>query len=699
MSTTEDFEAINVEELTESQASREVIILKEQIRKHDISYHSDDAPIISDYEYDRLRIRITAIESRFPNLKGEDDPSLYVGATSDIGFSKIVHEKSMLSLGNIFSRADLNSFIDGIRRFLVELRDNRDLLVEIVAEPKIDGLSISLKYENGTLVTGATRGNGIEGENVTRNVMVIDQVPKKLTGDFPELLEVRGEIYMTKNDFIELNHRQSETNEKVFANPRNAAAGSLRQLDWRVTSKRPLRMFAYAVPVFSKPVANSQWGLLERLKEWGFAVNPLSQVCESVGKLMSYYENISFQRSGLEYDIDGIVYKVNRLDWQERLGFLSRAPRWAVAHKFPGEQVRTKVVDIFVQVGRTGTLTPVASLEPVNVGGVLVSKATLHNEEEVERKDIRIGDTVDIQRAGDVIPQVLRVIKEQRLEQSTPFIMPEKCPVCDSLTIKTEDEAARRCTGGLICSAQALEGIKHFVSRQAFNIEGLGEKNIILFREQGFIRSAADIFDLSTRKKEIISLEGWGELSIDKLITEISNRRVIALNRFIYALGIKQVGQAVASLLAKNYQNYQNWSQSMINAADKSSTYYSDLLDINGVGSSIAEDLICFFCQPQNIEFLNKLVPKIQIQDYIGAQDQSSRIFDKTIVFTGSMSSLTRGEAKARAEALGSKVVGTVSNKTDYLVIGSDPGSKLAKAKELGIRVLTEAEWLDLIDN
>ena len=699
MSTTEDFEAINVEELTESQASREIIILKEQIRKHDISYHSDDAPIISDYEYDKLRIRITAIESRFPNLKGEDDPSLYVGATADIGFSKIVHEKSMLSLGNIFSREDLNSFIEGIRRFLVELRDNPDLLVEIVAEPKIDGLSISLKYENGTLVTGATRGNGIEGENVTRNVMVIDQVPKKLLGDFPELLEVRGEIYMTKNDFIELNHRQSEINEKVFANPRNAAAGSLRQLDWRVTSKRPLRMFAYAVPVFSKPVADSQWGLLERLKEWGFAVNPLSQVCESVGKLMSYYENISFQRSGLEYDIDGIVYKVNRLDWQERLGFLSRAPRWAVAHKFPGEQVRTKVVDIFVQVGRTGTLTPVASLEPVNVGGVLVSKATLHNEEEVERKDIRIGDTVDIQRAGDVIPQVLRVIKEQRVEQSTPFIMPEKCPVCDSLTIKTSGEAARRCTGGLICSAQALEGIKHFVSRQAFNIEGLGEKNIILFREQGFIRSAADIFDLSTHKKEIISLEGWGELSIDKLITEISNRRVIALDRFIYALGIKQVGQAVASLLAKNYQNYQNWSQSMINAADKSSTNYSDLLDINGVGSSIAEDLIYFFCQPQNLEFLNKLVPKIQIQEHIGAQDQSSRIFDKTIVFTGSMSSLTRGEAKARAEALGGKVVGTVSNKTDYLVIGSDPGSKLAKAKELGIGVLTEAEWLDLIDN
>ena len=699
MSTTEDFEAINVEELTESQASREIIILKEQIRKHDISYHSDDAPIISDYEYDRLRIRITAIVSRFPNLKGEDDPSLYVGATSDIGFSKIVHEKPMLSLGNIFSREDLNSFIDGIRRFLVELRDNPDLLVEIVAEPKIDGLSISLKYENGTLVTGATRGNGIEGENVTRNVMVIDQVPKKLMGDFPELLEVRGEIYMTKNDFIELNHRQSETNEKVFANPRNAAAGSLRQLDWRVTSKRPLRMFAYAVPVFSKPVADSQWGLLERLKEWGFAVNPLSQVCESVGELMSYYENISFQRSGLEYDIDGIVYKVNRLDWQERLGFLSRAPRWAVAHKFPGEQVRTKVVDIFVQVGRTGTLTPVASLEPVNVGGVLVSKATLHNEEEVERKDIRIGDTVDIQRAGDVIPQVLRVIKEQRVEQSTPFIMPEKCPVCDSLTIKTAGEAVRRCTGGLICSAQALEGIKHFVSRQAFNIEGLGEKNIILFREQGFIRSAADIFDLSTHKKEIISLEGWGQLSIDKLITEISNRRVIALNRFIYALGIKQVGQAVASLLAKNYQNYQNWSQSMINAADKSSAYYSDLLDINGVGSSIAEDLVYFFCQPQNLDFLNKLVPKIQIQEHIGAQDQSSRIFDKTIVFTGSMSSLTRGEAKARAEALGSKVVGTVSNKTDYLVIGSDPGSKLAKAKELGIRVLTEAEWLELIDN
>ena len=603
MSTTEDFEGINVEELTESQASREIIILKEQIRNHDISYHSDDAPIISDYEYDRLRIRITAIESRFPNLKGEDDTSLYVGATSDIGFSKIVHEKSMLSLGNIFSREDLNSFIDGIRRFLVELRDNPDLLVEIVAEPKIDGLSISLKYENGTLVTVATRGNGIEGENVTRNVMVIDQVPKKLTGDFPELLEVRGEIYMTKNDFIELNHRQSETNEKVFANPRNAAAGSLRQLDWRVTSKRPLRMFAYAVPVFSKPVADSQWGLLERLKEWGFAVNPLSQVCESVGELMSYYENISFQRSGLEYDIDGIVYKVNRLDWQERLGFLSRAPRWAVAHKFPGEQVRTKVVDIFVQVGRTGTLTPVASLEPVNVGGVLVSKATLHNEEEVERKDIRIGDTVDIQRAGDVIPQVLRVIKEQRVEQSTPFIMPEKCPVCDSLTIKIAGEAARRCAGGLICSAQALEGIKHFVSRQAFNIEGLGEKNIILFREQGFIRSAADIFDLSTHKKEIISLEGWGELSIDKLITEISNRRVIALNRFIYALGIKQVGQAVASLLAKNYQNYQNWSQSMINAADKSSTYYSDLLDINGVGSSIAEDLIYFFVNLKTLSF------------------------------------------------------------------------------------------------
>ncbi len=699
MSTTEGFSGINVEELTEGQAAREIIILKEQVRKHDVSYHRDDAPIISDYEYDKLRIRITAIESRFPNLKEEDGPTTSVGATADIGFSKIVHEKSMLSLGNIFSKEDLNSFVDGIRRFLAELRDNPDLLVELVAEPKIDGLSISLRYENGILVTGATRGNGIEGENVTGNVRVIDQVPKKLMGDFPELLEVRGEIYMTKNDFIDLNRRQSEANEKVFANPRNAAAGSLRQLDWRVTSKRPLRMFAYAVPIFSKSVADSQWGLLERLKEWGFAVNPLSQVCESVEKLMSYYEDISFKRSELEYDIDGIVYKVNRLDWQERLGFISRAPRWAVAHKFPGEQVRTKVVDIFVQVGRTGTLTPVASLEPVNVGGVLVSKATLHNEDEVKRKDIRIGDAVDIQRAGDVIPQVLRVVKEHGVERATPFIMPEKCPVCDSLTIKTAGEAARRCTGGLICNAQALEGIKHFVSRQAFNIEGLGEKNIILFREQGFIRSAADIFDLSTHKKEIISLEGWGELSIDKLITEISNRRVIELNRFIYSLGIKQVGEAVATLLAKNYENYQNWSQSMIKAAEQSSTYYADLLNINGVGSSIAEDLILFFSQSQNIEFLNKLVAKIEIQGYLRAQDQSSRIFDKTIVFTGSMRSLTRGEAKARAEALGSKVVGTVSSKTDYLVIGSDPGSKLAKAKELGVGVLTEAEWLELIDS
>ena len=578
---------IPADQLSELEAIGELAALAREITTHDSAYHQEDAPVISDAAYDALRNRNLAIEAAFPHLVRADSPSNRVGAAATAGFSKIRHVKPMLSLGNVFSEEDLGDFVEGVRRFLKELKDDPGIPLEMVAEPKIDGLSLSLRYEKGQLVTAATRGDGTVGENVTANVRTFRELPFSLSGEVPDVLEVRGEVYLTKQDFQALNDRQVEAGDKVFANPRNAAAGSLRQLDTSITATRPLKMFAYAWGDVSEPIADSQWGFLQRLKGWGFDVNPLTRLCTSLSGLMDVYRDVGDQRAALDYDIDGMVYKVNRFDWQDRLGFVSRAPRWAIAHKFPAEKAQTVLNDIDIQVGRTGTLTPVAKLAPVTVGGVVVSNATLHNEDEIARKDIRIGDTVVIQRAGDVIPQVVENVRDKRPQNAVPFVMPEICPVCGSAAVRDEGEAARRCTGGLVCAAQTIERLKHFVSRGAFDIEGLGEKHIIAFWEDGLLKTPADIFRLHHHLEKIQEREGWGEKSAQNLITAIDQRRAVSLERFIYALGIRQVGQATGRLLAKQYGTYAAWREAMIAAEDLASAAYAELTGIDGIGGAL----------------------------------------------------------------------------------------------------------------
>ena len=685
--------ATSVSKLGEAQAKRELERLAKEIARHDELYYVRDAPVVSDAEYDALRERNAAIEARFPHLVRPDSPSLRVGAPAAEGFAKVTHAVPMLSLDNAFADEDIEKFFTRIRRFL-KLSDAQP--IDIVGEPKIDGLSISLRYESGHFTVGATRGDGIVGENVTANLKTIADIPKKISGGHvPDVIEVRGEVYMRRDEFLKLNETRAKADEPPFANPRNAAAGSLRQLDPKITAARRLHFFAYAWGEMSESVAKTHWESLERLKHWGFNVNPLAKLCHSPEQALAFHHKIGVDRANLPYDIDGVVYKVNRIDWQERLGMVSRAPRWAIAHKFPAQQARTKLNDIVIQVGRTGTLTPVAVLEPVTVGGVVVQRATLHNEDEIERKDIRVGDTVIVQRAGDVIPQIVGVVKEKRPRNARPYKFPHKCPVCDSLVIREEGEVARRCTGGLICAAQAVRRLSHFVSRDAFDIEGMGGKHVEEFWADGLIKGPGDIFRLRKRADEISDREGWGEQSTRKLLAAIESRRTIGLDRFIYALGIHQVGQATAKLLARHYGSLKRWRQSMEQARKHDSEAYRDLDAIEGIGASMADDIVSFFAEPHNRKILDDLENEVTVTD-VAAPTAKSAVSGKTMVFTGTLETMTREEAKARAEQLGAKVAGSVSKNTDYVVVGAEPGSKAKKAAELGVPVLTEKEWLDL---
>jgi DNA ligase (NAD+) len=697
-----DKKPVPVSKLDKAQAAAELKRLAAEIAHHDKLYYQADAPEISDADYDELRRRNEAIEARYPELMRPDSPSARVGATPVDGFGKVRHRVPMLSLGNAFDDEDVADFAERVRRFLG--LKAADPLV-FTAEPKIDGLSISIRYEKGKLVEAATRGDGTEGENVTQNVRVISHIPQQLKGrDVPRAIDVRGEIYMRPADFRKLNETQAAAGEKVFANPRNAAAGSLRQLDSKVTASRPLRFFAYAWGEVSEMPADTQYGVIEAYRRWGLPVNADMRLCESAEEMLAFYREIGERRATLGYDIDGVVYKVNRLDLQERLGFVSRSPRWALAHKFPAEQATTILRDIEIQVGRTGALTPVARLEPVTVGGVVVTNATLHNEDEIARKDIRAGDTVVVQRAGDVIPQIVRVIEEKRPKSARKFHFPTECPVCGSHAVRETDEktgkvdVVRRCTGGLICAAQRVERLKHFVSRNAFDIEGLGEKHIQAFFDDGLITSPPDIFRLEKRHgAAILEREGWGAQSAKKLFRAIDTRREIALDRFIYALGIRHVGETTAKVLARAYGDIKAFRAGLVAAAKGTDTEaFRELDAIEGIGETVAKAIADFFAEPHNVAVVDDLLEEVAPQA-LEAVDTSSAIAGKTVVFTGTLERMTRPEAKAQAERLGAKVAGSVSKKTDYVVAGADAGSKLKAARELGVTVLTEDAWLKLI--
>ncbi len=683
-----------IEALTEPDAASELAHLAREIAHHDRLYHQQDAPEVSDADYDALRRRNAEIEARFPHLIRPNSPSNRVGSAPESGFAKLRHRVPMLSLDNAMNEEEFTEFCARARRFL-GLPAGAEL--EFVAEPKIDGLSINLTYEHGSFVHGATRGDGTIGEDVTANLRTMKSVPTKLHGKAPALIEIRGEVFMTKADFLAMNDAQAKAGQKAFANPRNAAAGSLRQLDPKITAGRPLSLFAYAMGEASEPVAATHWEYLERLRHWGFDVNPLSDRVPDEAAAAAFQAKMTAERSGLGYDIDGVVYKINDLALQRRLGFVGRAPRWAIAWKFPAEQAMTVLLDIRIQVGRTGALTPVARLEPVNVGGVLVQNASLHNEDEIARKDVRIGDTVVLQRAGDVIPQIVSVVLERRPRDSKPYVYPEKCPVCGSHAVRPPGEVVRRCTGGLICGAQRVERLIHFVSRPAFDIDGLGEKTIQEFYDEGWLHSPADLFHLPKREADIAEREGWGKVSARNLSRAIEARRRIPLERFIYALGIRRIGEANARLLARHYGSFANWRTQMLAATVVGSEAREELGSIVGIGPSIAEELADFFGEPRNVATLDELVEALDtVEDAARVADADSAIAGKTVVFTGTLETMTRPEAKARAEALGAKVTDSVSKKTDLVVVGADAGSKARKATELGVRTITEQEWREL---
>ena len=692
-----------VDRLTEGEAAAELERLAREIAHHDALYYRQDQPEISDAEYDALRERNAAIEARFPHLVREDSPSARVGAAPVEAFGKVMHAVPMLSLGNVFDDEGVRDFLERIRRFLgLETIEG----LAFTAEPKIDGLSITLRYEKGRLVQGATRGDGYQGENVTANVRTIPDIPRAIKAkSFPDPFEVRGEIYMSRAAFQRLNEGQAERGERTFANPRNAAAGSLRQLDPAITASRPLQFFAYGWGEAPELPADTQWGIYRAMEDWGFPLNPLAKLTNSVEEMLDTYRDIESGRSGLDYDIDGVVYKLDRLDLQQRLGFVSRSPRYAVAHKFPAEKATTILRDIEIQVGRTGALTPVAKLEPVTVGGVVVQNATLHNEDEIARKDVRIGDTVIIQRAGDVIPQILGVVEVMRPKGAKRFSFPTICPACGSHAVREvnpvtgKEDVVRRCTGGLICPAQRVERLKHFVSRNAFDIEGLGEKRIKELYDDRIIQSPPDIFTLAKSEKgaKIAEREGWGELSARNLFAAIEARRAVKLDRFIYALGIPHVGEITARLLARAYGSIETLRDAMQAAArDRAGEAYAELNNIEGIGPTVAEAIADFFAEPHNVEVVDELLHEVRPEP-LEAIDHASPISGKTVVFTGSLEKMTRPEAKARAERLGAKVAGSVSKKTDYVVAGPGAGSKLKDAERLGLKVLSEDEWLELI--
>src|SRR3984957_11069047 len=682
-----------VEALTEPEAAAELATLAREIAHHDRLYHERDAPEITDAEYDALRRRNDAIEARFPELIRADSPSNRVGGAPESGFAKVRHRVPMLSLDNAMHAEEFAEFCTRARRFV---RLAVDAPLAFVAEPKIDGLSINLTYDQGRFVRGATRGDGAEGEDVTTNLRTMDSIPDKLKGHAPALIEVRGEVFMTKADFLKLNEAQANAGQKIFANPRTPAAASLRQPDAKITAARPLSLFAYAQGESSEPVADTHWHFLRRLRDWGFQVNPLSRHLKSETEAADFQAQIALERSGLGYDIDGVVYKIDDLTLQRRLGFVGRAPRWAIAWKFPAEQAITVLQNIRIQVGRTGALTPVAELQPVNVGGVLVARATLHNEDEIARKDIRVGDTVVLQRAGDVIPQIVSVVLDKRPRGAKPFAYPETCPVCGSHAVRAPGEVVRRCTGGLICEAQRVERLIHFVSRAAFDIDGLGEKTIREFYELGWLHGPADLFKLPEREAEIAKREGWGKISAPNLSRAIEARRHIALDRLIYSLGIRRIGEANARLLARHYGGYANWREQMLAATVIGSEARSELGGILGIGPAIAEELADFFDEPRNVATLDELAAHLTIEATAAPEAADSAVAGKTIVFTGTLETMTRPEAKARAEALGAKVTDSVSKKTDLVVVGADAGSKARKAQELGVRTVSETEWRDM---
>ena len=682
----------DVGSLTEAEAAEELARLAAEIAYHDAAYHTHDAPEIFDADYDALRRRNAEIEARFPSLIRPDSPSARVGAAPESGFAKLRHRVPMLSLDNAFGAVEFEEFCARAKRFL-----GRTEPLVFVAEPKIDGLSINLTYEHGRFVRGATRGDGTEGEDVTANLRTMRSVPEALKGAAPAFIEIRGEVFMTKADFLALNQAQAEAGAKIFANPRNAAAGSLRQLDTRITAGRPLSLFAYAQGESNEPVAETHWDYLQRLRAWGFDVNPLSRRLGSESDAEAFQTEIGLARSGLGYDIDGVVYKIDDLGLQRRLGFVGRAPRWAIAWKFPAEQATTVLREVRIQVGRTGALTPVAELEPVNVGGVLVARATLHNEDEIARKDIRVGDTVVLQRAGDVIPQIVSVVTERRPADSHPYVFPDVCPACGSHAVRPPGEVVKRCTGGLICPAQRVERLIHFVSRPAFDIDGLGEKTIQEFYNEGWLHGPADLFKLPEREAEIATREGWGKLSARNLSKAIRSRQTIPLERFIFALGIRRIGSTNAKLLARNYGSFANWRTQMLAARQIGSDERLELGSISGIGPTIAEELVDFFAEDRNVAALDELAAELTIEDAVQADAADSPIAGKIVVFTGTLETMTRPEAKARAETLGAKVTDSVSKKTDIVIVGADAGSKARKAAELGVRTLTEAEWRALV--
>jgi DNA ligase (NAD+) len=699
-----DRDARPADQLSEAEARAELEWLAEEIARHDALYYRQDKPEISDAEYDALRRRNDEIEALFPSLVRSDSPSRRVGAAPSDTFDKVTHAVPMLSLGNAFSDEDVADFVDRFRRFF---KLSEEQPIAFTAEPKIDGLSISLRYERGSLVMAAPRGDGTEGENVTANVTTIGEIPHEVKAeDFPDVFEVRGEIYMTHADFAALNERQAKKGLQTYVNPRNTAAGSLRQLDASVTASRPLKFFAYAWGEASALPAETQTGVIEALGRWGFPVNPLTKRCESVADMIAVHGAIEAQRATLGYDIDGVVYKVDRLDLQDRWGFDSRKPRWAVAYKFPAEKATTVLNDIEIQVGRTGSLTPVAKLEPVTVGGVVVRNATLHNEDEIARKDVRIGDTVTIQRAGDVIPQVLGIISEKRLANSEPYTFPTVCPACGSHAVRDinpktgREDVVRRCTGGLICPAQAVERLKHFVSRNAFDIEGLGAKQVEAFYIEGRVMRPADIFTLEARNartdKPLEEKEGWGEQSVSNLFAAINERRTIGLDRFIYALGIRHVGETTARLLARSYGSVEAFRAAMEAAQDRDGEAWAELNNIDGIGQTAADALVEFFAEAHNREVVDALLAEVAPEP-LEAAATDSPVAGKTVVFTGALERFSRSEAKVMAERLGAKVAGSVSGKTDYLVAGPGAGSKLKKAQELGVDVLTEDEWFEMV--
>ena len=679
----------------ETKIKRELQELADKLERYDRAYHQQDAPLVSDAEYDALRRRAEQLEAEYSHLIPANSLSRRVGFKVADGFKKATHSVPMLSLGDIFSDEEVVDFMDKIRRFLGL---PPDAPIEMVAEPKIDGLGFSAWYENGLFTRGATRGDGMVGEDITENLKTISELPKKLKSGAdlfdapPKILDVRGEVYMSKKDFLTLNAHQTEVREKVFANPRNAAAGSLRQLDANITAKRHLQIFAYALGAYEGHPFKTHWDFLQHLKGWGFPVNPHIRLCHTTKEMLAFFHEIGQMRAGLPYDIDGVVYKVNDLALQKRLGFIARSPRWAIAHKFPAEQATTRLNKIRIQVGRTGAMTPVADLEPINVGGVLVQHATLHNADELKRKDIREGDWVVIQRAGDVIPQVVRIVLDKRPEGSTPFEFPTTCPVCGAHAMREGTDAITICTGGLTCPAQAMERLKHFVSKDALDIEGLGDKNIEQFYQLGWIQNPVDIFTLREKHEfDLLSLEGWGQKSALNLFEAIDKRKICPLNRFIYALGIPEIGEATAKDIATHFKSWGAFQETAL-LPDAPEA----LTKIDGIGEVMAKEIVDFFNEPHNQELLKNLLTLITVEN---APDETGKTpwKGKTFVLTGTLS-VARDEVKARIQELGGKVSGSVSSKTAYVVAGSDPGSKYTNAQKLNILILNEEEFKKLLD-